>query len=751
MARPIKVFVSYSRHEREVDRVTAICDWINEISLNKIEFVIDKSLGHGDNVHDFERSISSYRAVLIIGTRKYKQKIETGDYGVSREHRYLMEALQSKKINVFTIISESQFEEVFPSDMKGFRATDFSGVMHDSEWRKLSNNTRKMYQAEANSLVIDILALNEKNILSKSNISKIRQKLFFEQKHESIADHIDDETFNKIFVKTSCYNAVINKSSYLLIGRKGSGKSFLTDYFTRNPIEDNTISIFIHFRLFKLSNIYLMGSASRLSPDIGKIISESDLFECSWSLIFYISCIIQTYIEVKSDQIDYPRHKMLKIENFLEQSGCLDKIPLYGEDVISVQRLIDWCVEKVYHTVNSGIEILDNDYAKAISGIQSLVDPLKVVPAIIGLSVIEEFNEIVKQKSPTFLITVDGFDSKFDNFRRDTNSAVYESSEKLKRVEFEINWLTGLIESTQSIINPPRGPKLVSGNAIYRLLVTLPRDRFIEVQRLDRDAFRLRHKYVEIRWSGPELMNLIRKRLEVYYAKDCKSDLIDEKLFEAIEWICSISKNLTFMYNKNRVEIDLFSYFLRHSFWRPRDILYHVSTLIEEGERYKKIKRQITVEKIREIVKNSCSDIIKAEFIGEFETIFPKIQRFLGLFYGKTNELTHDEIFSIIGVEEIRLSSGDILDTIEDKIDFLYEIGFIGIITDQEFSKKVGFKRRESFSFSDSIDVYRTIPDQIKRNLSWIIHPIFSEYLGLSTVGSNFVLRYDMEYLISSD
>jgi hypothetical protein len=543
----------------------------------------------------------------------------------------------------------------------------------------------------------------------------------------------------------------MNKSSYFLVGRKGSGKSFLTDYFTRFPLDENTIPVLIHFRDFKLSNIYLMGTTSKLARDAGQILSEAELFECAWCLVFSCASLLQVYIEIKEHRLEYELHRIGKVEEFVDACGCIGTDFRTGKRSISVQRLMDWSTEKVFEFVSRGIDQLDGDYARAVSGIQSLTSPSSVVPAVLGLAALHQFSEICGATTPTFLIAIDGFDSKFDNFRRETNSVAYKNEDRTKRVEFEVNWLKGLLEATQTIINPPPGRRLLSSHAFYRLLVTLPRDRFVEVQESDRDAFRFRHKYVEIRWSGIELMNLIRKRLEAYYDETCGVGTVEEKLSEAMEWICNISRSIKFIYNGKIVDIDVFSYFLRHSFWRPRDLLYHVSLLIEVGHQYKKIGRPITVEKIREIARTASIDIINQEFIGEFESIFPKIREFVSRFYEQSIELTYNQLFSLVQAAEVRLSSGEFIETVEDKVDFLYEIGFLGVVVDEHRRSKLGFRRREAFSFSDPVESYKLISREVKQRSLWVIHPIFAEYLQLETKDASFLLAYDTAYLTAGD
>jgi hypothetical protein len=754
MARIIRVFVSYSRQDQEAERAVAFVKWLQQIGKNRLQFAIDADLKFSDSVREFEKSIALYPCVLVLGTRSYRKKILSAPgSGVARELEIIRRMMKDKTLNVFLAVMEGTFDDVFPEDLTEPLAANFVGIF-DEPGLKLSDHTRLRFQPSAKDLVTAMLAANGAPGRSRRRTDEIQRKLFFEQKQESLSPHLSDEELREIFVKTSFYDAVTQSGAYLLIGRKGSGKSFLTEYFTRYPEHRNTVPINVHLRDFRLYNIYQMRSVSTMSADIDQIIPQREIFEAAWSLFFMAAAILTTFIRIRSGEVNQEMHYIGDMGRFAERSGCIDPSPLEGSTLIlSSQRLIDWCMEMVFDAINEGIARLSGEYARAVASLPSLVDPAKIVPAIIGLPALQQFERVLQKTKSRFLVTVDGFDTKFDTFRRDTNAAVYLESEAKKRVHFEIDWLSGLVEATQRIMN--RGSATApgfTGSARFRFLITLPRDRFEEVLREDRDAFRLRHRHVEIRWSGIELMNLVRKRLEAYFDRVCESDDIVEKFFESLEWLSTISRSIRFEFNDRIIEIDIFSYFLRHSFWRPRDILYHVAELVAVSERFKRTgRRQIGFQHVRNIARTASRDIIRQEFIGEFASIFPDIEKCINVFKRFPIEMEYDRLYIAMDGFEFRLSSGDKLLRVVEKIDFLYEIGFLGIVAPIKLRKTLGFEGREAFSFSDSIEAYRGLDDENKMSARWVIHPIFSEHLQLDTSETPFLLHYDTEYLASSD
>jgi hypothetical protein len=49
--------------------------------------------------------------------------------------------------------------------------------------------------------------------------------------------------------------------------------------------------------------------------------------------------------------------------------------------------------------------------------------------------------------------------------------------------------------------------------------IAVPKDRYLEIQRIERDSYRNWHRGVPLNWSGIELAILLRKRLEVLTGK----------------------------------------------------------------------------------------------------------------------------------------------------------------------------------------------------------------------------------------
>jgi hypothetical protein len=412
-----RIFVSYSRHDDEERRINALISWLEELCSADIEFVLDQRLEYSDDIRDFEQSIIQYSAVMIVGTHKYKEKVVAGSHGVSREFNYIIPLKETKNLSVFPIKLDNSFADCFPDTLHAPLAADFFGITYDPNTLEIPPQIRTRFNTEAKRLSNAIKAHFITNTRRTEEIVSIKKKLFFETKHEALA--LTDDIFNGIFVRTSFFDAVNNRSAHLFIGRKGSGKSFLTDYFTRNPQIAGTIPINIHLRDFSLLTIYNLKLSSPLTPDIGKIISQTDIFEASWSLTFAISCILHLYVEVRSGKLIYDLHKLNSVFSFLDGLGLGEEIRAGRSLKFLPLRILEWSTEKIFHIVDVGLRTLrGNDYASAMSSISDLKNPVKLIRAAITIPVINEFRNLAKTVSPVFLITIDGFDSEFDKFRK---------------------------------------------------------------------------------------------------------------------------------------------------------------------------------------------------------------------------------------------------------------------------------------------------------------------------------------------
>ncbi len=98
------------------------------------------------------------------------------------------------------------------------------------------------------------------------------------------------------------------------------------------------------------------------------------------------------------------------------------------------------------------------------------------------------------------------------------------------------------------------------------------------------------------------------------------------------------------------------------------------------------------------------------------------------------------------------LTSGGLirLDDPIEKLSLLYEIGFIGVeLTSAQMRGGGGSK--DVFVFSDGMRVFESLSDEAKMEASYVIHPIFCEYLSLDSDVGRVVCAYSDEYIERND
>src|SRR5690606_17254279 len=213
------------------------------------------------------------------------------------------------------------------------------------------------------------------------------------------------------------------------------------------------------------------------------------------------------------------------------------------------------------------------------------------------------------------------------------------------RANFEVDWLNSLLLLILNQgINQRDESKLFYKTLHY--CITIPKDRFLEIRKVDRDTFRHHGRFAPLNWSGIELAEFLRKRLEhLENGKSNRLNTPDLRLSETLEnYYGHIPQDIQFDFNGRQYTIPLFFYILRHTFWRPRDILFYYTNILSLAKELKFKKSEITSEKIRYIVKVTTIKVIKSEFINEFSTSYDNIEEVIGKFKNKKQILTYLEL-----------------------------------------------------------------------------------------------------------
>jgi hypothetical protein len=196
--------------------------------------------------------------------------------------------------------------------------------------------------------------------------------------------------------------------------------------------------------------------------------------------------------------------------------------------------------------------------------------------------------------------------------------------------------------------------------------------------------------------------------------------------------------------------IDVFLYTLRHSFFRPRDILIYFAGIIASLEAARRRHMEISGDAIKAIVSKLTYRVVKEEFIGEFTDTIKNLGDVLQKFRFSQQILEYVQIAKLLESVNFVMYGGEVVLETTIKIRLLYEIGFVGICSQNGQIGGVPSNAYQFFFFAprltealDSVDV--------TQQLNYAIHPAFVEYLNLRTGNHLPVLYLNWEDIERSD
>lgn len=758
--RPIYCFLSHAHASQEAVRIAAFIEQLTAMSKGSLEVLWDKDRTFRD-ISNFEALLDLCKAVILILTPEYRDRLLDENTGVGREFRRVMDLHRSRQLLVIPVQFSGVIPNILPSEIETIVCRDFrafSVAVDDGGSTYIPDATITKYRSEIDAIVSEIEAA--KISLSdqfEARLEDTLKRLFFDFKHESAGSDLPVELLERLFVKTSAYRAVDSRRAIMIVGRKGSGKSTLTDYISRIKPKSYYPPINVHLRDFDLNFTFNMYYSSRTYRDVETAFPEIDILECVWQVFFYSTCSCSAYLHIVNEVRELVEG-FGEVVKFIREIDCVDLNACGGGHAIDYRKLLDWSFSRVLHVLEVQISSLRGK-SEVLSSISSILQPRRIVNAIVGRPVMIELSRLSATHNRRFLFTLDGFDTKFNRFRMETlrlARAEQRSSSGLAatRLRFERNWLGSLHEVLLWFdgITRPQALAFPLEKSID-FCVTVPKDRFLELRKSDRDSYRDRMRNVDIAWSGIDLMNMLRKRLEVYFKYDTrKSGTPIEKFDEILRRkLPDLPRVISFGFNGRSVSIDLFSYILRHSFWRPRDVLFYFADILAFRDEINRTNKKVTEDHIRTRIKMKTSEVIKTEFILEFSSVCLNIQEVVELFRRSRPTLAFPEVSEKIGETRIDFASGEAAIDMYEKIKFLYEIGFIGFELGRELRAKFHTETNQVFSFSDGDEFVESIEEEDFKALKYIIHPAFMEILNLDASAAPFLLHYDVEYLKKRD
>lgn len=245
-------FISYCHDGADFDSIAEFENCLNRVADEEIEFLKDNRLRIGDKITEFEKSLNDVDSVIMILTPQYYNKIRSRTGGVYREYKKIIERLSqaeetrrkvSKKVAltakqridefvIIPILFAGTISESCPDELKEHLLGDFIQFRaHRDKNDKLylPDKTLNKYEPFISQIVdrihFSFVGSTQSFIATYEDLFNV---LFFETKHELIAARLNERKQNEIYVKTRAYRQVRNQSAFILVGRKGSGKTTIT-------------------------------------------------------------------------------------------------------------------------------------------------------------------------------------------------------------------------------------------------------------------------------------------------------------------------------------------------------------------------------------------------------------------------------------------------------------------------------------------------------------------------------------------
>ncbi len=388
-----------------------------------------------------------------------------------------------------------------------------------------------------------------------------------------------------------------------------------------------------------------------------------------------------------------------------------------------------------------------NDTKYFQSDIQLMRSRQVFIRSLLGNEVESSFKKTIQACKRSILVSIDGFDSKQSLSREKRFMSVRQTTAEEKS-KFETLWLTSLLMLLNDVTT------IQEGNPLYgniKLCLLVPFDRYLEATAHKRDAFVYSGKVCSSNWSGVELAEMFRKRLEVI--SDSFADSVKgKKTTYNIHMNTVLKKGFSYLpqdieirTNDNKTaKIPLFLYILRFSFWRPRDILKALEELLCKSYLLNKDRIKIDSNFAKELIRKAAEKIVVTDCLNEFQHLWVNIKAAMECFRGKNVVLPYDKFCELVTSPKfsIQLSNGDEKKEIADIILFLYELGFVGILASQEYQKNLRLYRSQNFVFYSGMKPMSDLSTDEFQNNSIILNPIFVPYYKL-IVDTNEILGID--------
>lgn len=348
-----------------------------------------------------------------------------------------------------------------------------------------------------------------------------------------------DYSLADYFTKTTYFNEILKEKTWLVLGRKGSGKTAIVQYLKSRTNLDDTNG----YKVIPLDfNSYPWNSHLKY---VDKAYANKSAYEESWRYLFAVTLMKQLINDLGDETVNDDR-ELIEANKFIEKM-CGDNAPITNIMKQDSKRLSSIAFQAFSVGGSIGLTSEKN------SGTEYDLSNVSVITKISNhfFSLIEQ--HIGKRK---YLITLDRLDEEWTE----------EEKEKYKQI------LAGLIAESYSFNN-----KFNSKKNSIKICLFLRTEIYNDLSFNDKNKI-AEDRAIEIKWSGNALDEMFFNRIKFFLNKwneDHPDHLvvIQEKSFAND----NSQSSRIFDQISVRHKISTFRQILRSSFYRPRDIITYMN------------------------------------------------------------------------------------------------------------------------------------------------------------------------------
>lgn len=758
-------FISYRYEDCNDGILKSFVEQFKKICSDLIQVYYDQDdVEPGDSFDRFMKQINKVDVVLMFLTPGYKERVQNKQKGVWKEYQYIINRYEDLKaldketetekllgFKIIPILFKGDTREIIINDIRDLRRVDLTYLRLDSNDKNIAPSIEKRFKEDLKNLkntIFSVYTRKQKEYegdLEKNYSNILLSSLFSDTKSDFLnAKYSSLKPEKTIFVKTFTYQQLETQASYYVVGRKGSGKSANGQVLQLRNRDKYDITIDVSPEELNFPLIYNLEDYE-FEADVEYLEIREKTLRFTWKyfLILKIIDIAISKVTLYTDNKE-SFHNLLKLKRTLSQEEELTK---------NTKSLFVYAFINVQNYINKCIYDSRNDDRFLIFDIVKKVEFDQFINSELGFDCLNEVENLTTLLDKRILFVFDGFDTTFDDFRLMRGISQSDEQELLNdKSEFEHLWLRSLLWLINDIKQTKNGVEEIKCELDFA--VAIPLDRFLEVLTYDRDSYRYTSRYSILIWSGLELALCIRKRLEVVFKQKSKAErLIDTVSDTHRNLLSTVPYEFKFTFNGITYNTNIFFYILRHTFWRPRDVLVYYNHIITLAESLKEHGENLSIEALRICISDVTQAIIKSEFINENRAVLLNIESIIERFDNQNQILSFQALEEILNEVkfEFSLPPREILTDITFKIKILYQLGFLGLYNRKEknlLRSKYRAKNDTQFVFSEGAKIINGLKQEDSKRIDYIIHPIFCEYLNLDTSNnSEFVMNYDWDYL----